>query len=278
MVRDKDEEAGIWLYKFYKEQDIGKGEYLPYVVIFKDKHTWLNYYPQEKKWGKATIDHMYDGTLYRYTRVLRNLRRWQDKKLRKKSEAEKRKDKIKTADIMRYVPDLPEDFREFCEEDVMKYANYLVYSSSRKKVFCTHCKEEYDLKDLIQRNDRKPKHGETAMCDKCLIELETLSEGMSRRGKYFRCSTEILQSYKEGLVIRTFNIFRDFNESLIPETSITEVYRQIYLDKKQNRYEIRWDAKGNQKWHRIKPGRHFTTMSYADGKVYMKNVEEVIQN
>ena len=277
LVRDKDEEAGIWLYKFYKGQDIKKGEYLPCVVIFKDKHTWLNYYPQEKKWGKASIDHMYDETLYNYTRVLRNLRRWQDKILCKRSNAEKRKEKIKTADVMRYVPELPEDFREFCEEDVMIYANYLVYSSNRKKVFCTHCKEEYDLKDLIQRNEKKPKHGEVAMCDKCLIELQTLSEGMSRRGKYFRRSTEILQPYKDGLMTRTFNLFRDFNESLTPTTHISEVWRQIYLDNKQTRYEMRWDGKGNQTWHRIKPGRYFTTVSYIEGKVYMRNVREVIQ-
>lgn len=37
LVREKDEEAGIMLYKFYKDNDIGKGIYEPYLVIFKDR-------------------------------------------------------------------------------------------------------------------------------------------------------------------------------------------------------------------------------------------------
>ena len=179
---------------------------------------------------------------------------------------------------MSYVPELPEDFRTFCEEEVMESANYLVYSNKRKKVYCTHCRQEYELQDLIKRNERKPKHGSNAMCDKCLVELGLLSEGMSRRGKYYRRYAEIMQLYKSGIVVRRFNIFRDFNESLTPETSIREVWRHIFDEKNVSKYEIRWDGKGHQRWHRIRSGGYFTTVSYYAGEPYVRNVEEVIEN
>lgn len=278
LVRDVDVDAGIWMYKFYESKELKKGNLEPYLVIFKDKSTWLNYYPQDERWGKASLEHMYDYKLYKYWQVLKNLRSWQDKKLRARTAVKKRVEMNNTAQVMSLVPELPEDFKEFCEEKVMEDANYLVYSSKRKKVYCTRCKQEYDLQDLIRRNDVKPKHGYKAMCDKCLVRVEAISENMSRRGRYFRRSTEIMQPWKDGIVVRRFNIFRDFNESLTPETYFQEQQRIVFEGEKKGKYEMRWDGKGNRKWYKIKPGRYFTTVMYYEGMTYAGNVEEVINN
>lgn len=278
LVREKDEEAGIMLYKFYKDSDIGKGIYEPYVVIFKDRHTWLNYYPKGKRWGKASIQNAYDPVFYDYWEVLKNLREWQKKILSKRCRENEIKATERTSTIMQFIPELPEDFREFCEEEVMKDANYLVYNSVRKSVYCTHCKKKYSIEELIQRNDRKPKHGNYAMCDKCCVELQTISEGMSRRNRVFRHSTEIMQQYKDGVIVREFNVFRDFKKTLTPETEIYEIKRHIFSNNKYLRYESRWNVGDTRKWHRIKPGRYFTELTYVNGILYWRNIKETLKN
>ena len=64
LVREKDEEADIMLYKFYRKKDLEKGVYQAYCVIFKAKHEWINYYPQKKRWGIAALDNIYEGWSY----------------------------------------------------------------------------------------------------------------------------------------------------------------------------------------------------------------------
>lgn len=278
LVREKDEESGLMLYKFYRRDDISKGIHEPFLVIFKDRHMWLNYYPKGKRWGKASIQYSYAPELYSYWHILANLRTWQNKILSRRFRLEQIKTDEKTSNVMAAVPELPEDFREFCEEEVMKDANYLVYNSVRKSVYCTHCKKKYSIEELIQRNGRKPKHGYYAMCDKCCVELQTISEGMSRRNRVFRYSTEIMQQYREGIIVREFNVFRNFEKTLTPETGIYEIKRHIFSNDKYLRYESRWNGKGTRKWHRIKPGRYFTELTYANGILYWRNIKETLEN
>lgn len=278
LVREKDAKNGIMLYKFYKREDIRKGKYLPYLVIFKDKHTWLNYYPKGRRWGKASWDYMYDTNLHGFMRILRNLRKWQDKILKKRYNRKTASEEERTSSVMKKVPELPEDFRWFCEEEVMKDANYLVYSTKQKKVYCTHCRKEYALAELESRNGRKPAHQKYNMCDKCKVTLMTISEGMSRHNKNFRRSTEIMQQYQDGVIVRVFNLFRDFEKSLTPETKIVEIQRHIFTGGKYLKYESRWDEKNGRRWQRITGNRHFIEITFAEGIIYKKNVREVLGN
>ena len=278
LVREKDVANGIMLYKFYKREDIGKGSYLPYLVIFKDRHTWLNYYPKSSRWGKASFDYMYEYNLYSFIGLLQNLRKWQEKILKRRYDRNKASEEESTSFVMKKVLELPEDFCQFCEEEVMKDANYLVYSTKRKKVYCTHCRKEYALAELESRNGRKPAHQKYNMCDKCKVALMAISEGMSRHNKYFRRSTEIMQQYQDGVIVRVFNLFRDFEKSLTPETKLVEVQRHIFTGEKYLKYESRWNGKGGRRWHRIKGNRYFIETTFAEGIVYKKNVREVLEN
>lgn len=278
LVREKDVESGLMLYKFYSRDDIRRGIYEPFFVIFKDKHTWQNYYPKEKRWGQASIQYSYDGTTTSFWRVLKNLITWQEKILSRRLKERRIKESEKVSNVMRSVPELPEDFRIFCEEELMEKVNYLVYSNRRKRVYCTHCKKEYDIADLIRRNEKKPRHGYKAMCDKCRIELETISEGMSRNGRKGGRSTEVMQQYKDGIIVREFNVFRNFEKTLTPETDIYEIKRHIFMNDKYIKFESRWSGGGTKKWHRIKTGRDFTELTYAEGILYWRNVKKVLKN
>lgn len=278
LVREVDEEAGIWIYRFYEDTDLQRGEVEPYLVIFKDKHTWINYLPKEKRWGKASFDYLYDSKIYIFFRLLQNLCKWQRKILsRRKVEREKRREE-RTSYIMSGVPELPVDFEDFCIEEVMKGANYLIYNSKQKKVYCTHCKQEYELKYLIQRNEKKAKHGEIFMCDNCKVELIALSEGMTRGNRNFRCSTELLQPLRKGVIVRIFNLYRNFDRTLEPKTEIEEKQRIVFENGKMQRYELRYLVGNKKHWYQIREGRYFTTTTYVNGMLYGKNLKDVIRN
>lgn len=279
LVRDYYEEDGLMIYKFYRQEDLKKGRTNPFFVIFKDRHTWINYDFESKKWSGASLNHMYNYELYSYYGILENLRKWQGKRMQKRKERQKQREAESTRAVMEKVPELPQDFKTFCEEEVMKTANYLVYSSRRRKVYCTHCKKEYDLKFLIQRNEKKPKHGEYSMCDRCKVEMTAISEGFSRKGRVYRRSTEIIQQYGTGVIVRKFNIYRNFETSLHPETVIEEMRRYVYVNGTERRYEKRYQEEiKRRKWHFVPQCKSFTNLIYAECGNYKSNVKEVLKN
>lgn len=265
---------GIYVYAFYKREELKNGNDLPYIVIFKDKHTWLNYFPEEDKFTEGSIDYATGWDLENTWELTKNLRKWQNKILKKRYKKRKAEEQERAAVLMKDVPSLPNNFKEFCEEDVMKTANLLVYNSKQKEVYCTHCKETYPLKYLIARNDKKPKHEGTAMCDRCLTELTTVSSGISRKRRVYYRSTEIMQKFRQGMVIRSFTMCRDFSKTLTPETEIYEIRRYIVEKGYFRRYE---NVCGNGKWRTLQANNSFQTVIYASGKLYDKNLRAVFK-
>lgn len=265
---------GIYVYAFFKKAALKAGNDQPYIVIFKDRHTWLNYFPAEDKFTEGSIDYATDWDLGGAWYLTRNLRRWQNKILEKRYKKKKARERERAAVIMQDVPPLPKDFKEFCEETVMKEVNLLVYNSKKKEVFCTHCKETYSLERLIMRNDKKPKHNEKATCDRCHVELTTVSSGMSRRAHSYWRSTEIMQKFRQGIVIREFTLYRDYSKTLQPGTEIIERRRYIAEKGRFKRYE---DVLGNGKWRTLKINNSFQTTTYAEGKLYGKNLRNVFK-
>lgn len=265
---------GIYVYAFFKKDALKAGNSQPYIVIFKDRHTWLNYFPAEDKFTEGSIDYATDWNLGGAWYLMRNLRRWQNKILKKRYKKEKAREQERAAVIMQDIPPLPKDFKEFCEETVMKEANLLVYNSKKKEVFCTHCKQTYSLEHLIMRNDRKPKHNGTMTCDRCHVKLTTISSGMSRKRNVYWRSTEIMQKFRQGIIIREFALCRDFSKTLEPETEIFERRRYIAEKGRFKRYE---DMLGNGKWRTLKSNHRFQSTTYAEGKLYCKNLRNVFK-
>lgn len=265
---------GIHVYAFFKKNELDAGNIMPHIVIFKDKHTWLNYFPAEDKFTEGSIDRAIGWDLGDTWYLTRNLRRWQNKILEKRHKKRKAREQERAAVIMQDVPPLPENFKEFCEEDVMKEANLLVYNSKKKEVYCTHCKETYPLERLKLRNGMKPKHEGAMMCDRCHAELTTVSSGISRKKRVYWRSTEIMQRFRQGIVIREFALCRDFSKTLEPETEIFERRRYIAEKGRFKRYE---DVLGKGKWRTLKSNHSFQTTTFSEGKLYSKNLRNVFK-
>lgn len=270
----REQWGNIRTYAFYHGDDLKKEREEPYLIIFRDKHTWLNYEPYEGHWTTGSIDrgNMHIG---RYWSTLKNLRRWQNKIIERRYERRKETESEKTAAVMAEVPELPEDFEDFCIEEVMKAANYLFYNTKANRVYCSHCKETYELSRLVQRNERKPKHGQTMMCDVCKEQYEALSEGVSRDKRLFANSTQIIQKFRDGVIIRDFNVYRDFKKDIDPETEILEMRRYACTRGKYRRYEK--TIIKNRPWRELKSQQNFQNVSYRISVLYSKNLSTVLK-
>lgn len=273
----REQFGDIRVYAWYEKGSLLEGDDEPCFIIFRDKHTWLNYEPQDKKWTKGSIDRSGRWMLYKYRKVLQNLRRWQNRIVAERGENRKAAENEKTKAVMADVPELPEDFEEFCIEEAMKEANYIFYSTKKREVFCSHCKQTCSLERLKRRNEpRKLKHGAFMMCDHCKEEYEALSEGISRGKRCFGYSTQIIQKFRDGVIIRDFNMFRDFSKSMNPKTEIYEQRRYVCERGKYREYEK--TIIPNRPWRLLKPGQNFSNIAYRIQTMYTKNLSTVLRN
>lgn len=287
----------ISTYEVYKTKELLGGDAVPTFIIFRTKNDWINYSPKEERWTKtkfenATIEARENGrvcwnvyyTVAQY-KILKNLRKWQNKIGEKRLKARRRKEREKIEGIMRKVPELPPDFDDFIENDLMKQANYIIYNRKENKAYCTKCKVNYTLEELEIKNNTKTTHmGDYQCCPYCNNWLKQLSNGISRRGKDFIYGTEVMQLYENGVVVREFTVYRDFKRNDTGEkgvdmkTGYYEIHRYIVTPKGAWQYEYAYTEDNGRRVWTDRTGKNFKIIGREDGKYYTKNVKEIIEN
>lgn len=273
----------IRTYEFYFAKDVKNGDHIPELIIFRKKNDWINYHPKEERWtiGKfenISMPMVKDNRGYHATywvvdqyKILRNLRKWQDKIGERRLRLRKRKEREKVEKIMSKVPDLPEDFMNFIENDLMLNANYIIYSRKENKAYCTKCNEEYSVDLLEMRNVEKTGHLKNHQCcPACGVWVKQISAGMSKNKKGFRQGCEIMQPYGSGAIVREFEVLRDFeNQNMV--TRVHEIHRYIALPGSLRKYE-----KEGKIW-KDKTITNFRYYGPSEGKNYSEEIAWIEQ-
>lgn len=276
----------IATYEIYLTKELEEGDIKPEFIIFKGHHDWINYYPKDNRWAKAKFEnatipveengrtHYSTYYLEQYD-VLTNLRKWQDKIGKKRRKEKVRKERERIKNIMSLVPELPEDFMNFVENNLMKNANYIVYNRKADTAHCTRCEENYTVQELEIVNNTKAEHmKEYQTCPKCGVWMKQISSGLSRNKKSFRRGVEIMQKHGSGVVIREFAACRGFEnkrKTNTMHTTVRELHRYIGDKKGFRKYELEADE-----W-KDRTNSNFILYSPRDGKYYNKSVTEVLE-
>lgn len=278
--------GSVATYELYLTGKLKKGDTVPEFIVFKEKHDWVNYGPKEERWTNAKLENArinteQNGRIFYSTyyisqyKILRNLRRWQEKIGHKRYKERVRKERERVKKIMDLVPELPDDFMDFVENDLMKNANYIIYNRKDDTAHCTRCEENYTVQELEIVNNTKTEHmKEYQMCPKCGVWMKQISSGLSRNKKGFRRGVEIMQKYGSGVVIREFAAYRDFEnkrKTNTMHTTVWELHRYIGDKKGFREYELEVD-----KW-KDRTNSNFRLYGPRDGKYYNKSVTEVLE-
>ncbi len=283
--------GSVSTYEIYLKRELLAGDTVPTFIIFRTKNDWINYSPKEGRWTKAkfenaTIEVRESGRVYWsvfYTvgqyKILRNLRRWQNKIGEKRLKERRRKEREKIDGIMRKVPELPPDFDNFIENDLMKQANYIIYNRKENKAYCTKCKVNYTLEELEIKNNTKTTHmGDYQCCPYCNNWLKQLSNGMSRTRKGFTYGTEVMQNYENGVVVREFTVYRDFvRNDTDMKTEYYEIHRYIFTPKGARQYEYVYTDEAERRVWVDRTDKNFKIIGREDGKYYPQSVKEIIE-
>lgn len=278
----------IQTYELYLTGKLQKGDDIPEFIVFRDKHNWINYSPKEERWTYAVFENarvqmevnqrIFYGTYNtdQYT-ILKNLRSWQSKILRKRYVKKKQNERERTEILMNQVPELPEDFEDFIENNLMKNANYIVYNRKKNEAYCTRCKKEYTLDELEIINSHEAKHmADYLRCPKCGIWVKQISHGMSRNKKGFVYGTEVAQLYGSGIIVREFTAYRNFGceQSEKPRdmnTGFYEIHRFVITPQWAKKFE-----KIAGEW-RDRTNKSFLTLGMESGKYYTEDIREIVE-
>lgn len=288
----------IKTYEIYLTQDLRKGEISPELIVFRDKHTWINYNRTQDKWltGKLENTHImmekegrihYSAYYIDQYQILGNLRKWQNKIGNKRYKERKQKEQKKTDEVMKQVPPLPEDFEDFIENNLMKNANYIIYNRKNNTAFCTRCEEKYSLAELEIQNNTKAEHmKEHQMCIRCKTWMKQISNGMSRNGKSFRMGTEIMQPCGSGVVIREFAAYREFasapnraGRTSRMHTTLREVHRYVITREEYREYETEPVQIASGRWKEQWVDRttsNFKKFAPREGKYYPQDIPTML--
>ena len=288
--------GNVATYEFYLTGKLEKGDVVPEFIVFKEKHDWVNYSPKEEGWTNAKFENArinmeQNGRIFYSTyyisqyKILRNLRRWQEKIGHKRYKERVRKEKERVKKIMALVPELPDDFMDFVENNLMKEANYIVYNRKKDTAYCTRCNEKYTLKELEIRNSTKAEHmKEYQFCPKCGVWMRQLSSGLSRNGKEFRRGLEIMQKCGSGVVVREFEVTREFEEIQGEKketmlTRVVEIHRYTADRKGYRKFEetvVEVGKEYESEW-KDRSGKGFRILGPSDGLYYKKNIKKVLK-
>ncbi|MBQ2801707.1 MAG: PcfJ domain-containing protein [Lachnospiraceae bacterium] len=286
----------ISTYEIYQKRELLAGDTAPTFIIFRTKNDWINYTPKKECWTKAKFENAVievseNGRVHwsvyyavdQY-KILKNLKRWQNKIGEKRLKERRRKEREKIDEIMRKVPELPEDFDNFIENDLMKQANYIIYNRKDNKAYCTRCESDYTLDELEVKNNTKTTHmGDYQHCPYCRNWMKQISYGMSRVGKGFIYGTEIMQPYEKGVIVREFVVHRDFEKdntgqkSSRMKTEYYEIHRYIVTPEAARQYEYEYtDGNGKRVWA-DRTNANFKIIGRDTGKFYTQDVKEIIE-
>ncbi|MBE0451965.1 MAG: PcfJ domain-containing protein [Clostridia bacterium] len=199
-------------------------------------------------------------------------------------------------DAMKYIPDLPQDFINFINKEMLKRNRYLFYKREKKKVVavCSKCGETVELK--------KAAHNGSFKCPSCNVKAVTKAINKAKQYQFSEIFT-IVQRVKlgesEGIVIKYVKAYINFKHyddtsdfpvnilSTLVEPKITryEGSRELWWDHhgqtKLWLLENEWKWETNEyKWvNERKRGYYFNRelLRDSDPIVYKRNIKRLIK-
>lgn len=224
--------------------------------------------------------------------VLQEIDAFQKKVMQKRLDARHQKVKEEIDSAMKCVPELPDDFREWIDQDFMWESRYFFYQYTRRRKLegtCSHCKR----KSLVDRSLLKNK--QKMHCPECGKELTAIAIGKMRRCRYDDGVTVLLQKAGERLVLRFFYIRKYYTkaEPVKCETELLEYIRIFYGNGAWKRYEWTYAAycgskgwmKDRHKWNSsrvcicpvgLKAAIEKTPFVYSGVEAFISDKEEAV--
>ena len=153
---------------------------------------------------------------------------WQDGIISRRRKKRYAKELEHTNEMMRVIPDMPEDFEEWVREYAFRDQRFLLYDGEKHRMregFCTHCGQRMmlDSKKMVLRMNT---WSECPCCESTVM-LKTIK----RFGQYERADRHaaIIQRTPSGrLLARCFHISVGFRKKMLPVT-VTKTWG-IYED------------------------------------------------
>lgn len=184
-----------------------------------------------------------------------------------KLQARHKKEKAEIDQHMDKFGDLPADYGQFVKETVFRDENYIFYSRSKRRAYCTKCGYDFELrkdglyhkKIAIWNDTDQIKHNRTVRCPYCNSYLMCKSEGMGRQSLFSIEWSVLVQKYKEEVLVRYFCHTKDFQiDFRNPQIESYEKFRTIHTAKKSIDFEwCRFKSSAELRWC------YFTNRSYG---------------
>ena len=184
--------------------------------------------------------------------------------------SENRKEFDKIDSEMELVPELPKDFDDFVDREVLH--QYLFYDAGRKvtKGYCTHCRKEVKI--------QKPHYGETGECPSCKHPI-TYRSRKKGGNVHVRGYAGLLQKTKEGYVYRYFECYRKFRNGQREEGGYWETIRITYDRNLKKINEFEYEQYKQTDWVRwcYRVGRYYAKVVENEAVLYNRNLKQILK-
>ena len=147
---------------------------------------------------------------------------WQDDIIEKRRQKRYEKELQHTEEMMRVIPDMPEDFGEWVREYALRDYRYLLYDGEKRRMrdgFCTHCGQRL----LLDSKKMTLKMNTWSECPNCnsTVMLKTIKR--FRKFEQGSRHAVIIQRTPSGkLLARCFGISVSFRKTMFPLQVSTE--------------------------------------------------------
>lgn len=180
--------------------------------------------------------------------ALQEIDAFQEKVMQRRLDARHQKVKKEIDSVMKCVPELPDGFREWIDQNFMWESRYFFYQYTRRRKLegtCSHCKRRSLVDRSLLKNKQKMR------CPECGKELTAIAMGKMRRCRYDDGVTVLLQKAGERLVLRFFYIRKYYTKAdpVKCDTYLEEYIRLFYGNGSRERYEWTYAAYcGSKGW------------------------------
>lgn len=183
------------------------------------------------------------------------------------------------------IPEIPEHFQEwinsvlYCNDNFVFYKRKGSYADFR----CSACRADYrmrikageTLESRFEKVIEPPKHNMPCRCEACGAQGVYKASGKIKDGSVYgiRRRCYVGQKYREGVVVRYFEIEKYIRKTREQSYIITEVARNFFFPGKkvQKDYQL-LDYTGKAAWHDHNIGGLWN-ISQKEGRVYPESYE-----
>lgn len=125
----------------------------------------------------------------------------------KKKEAKRRKYTDPIDKKMESIKELPEEFHNWIQDNVLHKSRYVYYKYSKEKYmqgYCTHCQKEVSVSGA--------KHNESGICPSCETQITYKALGKSKHVKDCEKAAFVQATDSSGFVIRYFDVIKEYGK------------------------------------------------------------------